>query len=222
MATTKKHLPPAALEEQIVEALRPALPAPPNYWQFVGLSCELGDDPTHPLVDILSVCLYQTEAGEWRANALPALPPAVAARLVDLRASLAQFGLRPWRSTELHLQGDGSYQFTYSYEEPLRLRGLTAEGDATSRFEPAALLARFLAAQNAPADYADDEADDEPDYAPANQRDYPAAAPPAPAAPTVWVCTWCHEQYASARQPTSFQPGKCPRNPGKAHAWHRH
>ena len=58
-----------------------------------------------------------------------------------------------------------------------------------------------------------------------------AAAPPAaqpgnqgrPAAPalTVWVCTWCRHTYTSPKQPTSFEPDKCPRNPGKAHAWHK-
>jgi len=56
-----------------------------------------------------------------------------------------------------------------------------------------------------------------------------AAAPPAaqpdnqghPAALTVWVCTWCRHTYTSPKQPTSFEPDKCPRNPGKAHAWHK-
>ena len=44
-----------------------------------------------------------------------------------------------------------------------------------------------------------------------------------PAAPalTVWVCTWCRHTYTSPKQPTSFEPDKCPRNPGKAHAWHK-
>ena len=51
----------------------------------------------------------------------------------------------------------------------------------------------------------------------------PAGPAPAPAARplTVWVCTWCHETYTGPKQPTSFQPNKCRRNPGKAHAWHR-
>ena len=48
-----------------------------------------------------------------------------------------------------------------------------------------------------------------------------AAAPPASAAPTTWVCTWCKEEFTGDKQPTSFQPGKCERNPGKAHAWHK-
>ena len=43
----------------------------------------------------------------------------------------------------------------------------------------------------------------------------------AEAATSTWVCTWCHEEYTGSRQPTSFQPGKCERNPGKAHAWHK-
>ena len=45
----------------------------------------------------------------------------------------------------------------------------------------------------------------------------------APAAPplVVWVCTWCHHTYTSPKKPTSFEPDKCERNPGKAHAWHK-
>ena len=60
--------------------------------------------------------------------------------------------------------------------------------------------------------------DNEPDNSRAGVSPQPAAAE-APA--TTWVCTWCHEKYTSARQPTSFQPDKCERNPGKAHAWHK-
>jgi len=37
----------------------------------------------------------------------------------------------------------------------------------------------------------------------------------------VWVCTWYRQTYTSPKQPTSFEPDKCPRNAGKAHAWHK-
>jgi len=49
----------------------------------------------------------------------------------------------------------------------------------------------------------------------------PARPVAAEAATSTWVCTWCHEEYTGERQPTSFQPGKCERNPGHAHAWHK-
>ena len=60
--------------------------------------------------------------------------------------------------------------------------------------------------------------DNEPDNGRAEVPPPPAAAE---ASATTWVCTWCHEEYTSERQPTSFQPDKCERNPGHAHAWHK-
>ncbi len=69
------------------------------------------------------------------------------------------------------------------------------------------------AAEEQPAENADANTD-------AGSSDVPSATSAAPAEQT-WVCTWCHEEYTGSRQPTSFQPGKCERNPGKAHAWHK-
>lgn len=36
--------------------------------------------------------------------------------------------------------------------------------------------------------------------------------------PVTYVCIWCKQEYTPAKQPTSFEPSKCPRNPGRAHA----
>ena len=59
-----------------------------------------------------------------------------------------------------------------------------------------------------------------PPPTPANQGQgkSPAAGPPPL---VVWVCTWCRHTYTSPVKPTSFEPDKCPRNAGKAHAWHK-
>lgn len=41
------------------------------------------------------------------------------------------------------------------------------------------------------------------------------------ATPVTYVCTWCKQEYTSPKQPTSFEPNKCPRNLAHAHAWHK-
>jgi len=101
----------------------------------------------------------------------------------------------------------------YFFDESPPLRGLLKEAPAGE--SPAEFAARVQAALSAPPDGEDD-------YEQPAAR--PTAAAPAPAAapkPTTWVCTWCKQTYTGTRQPTSFQPDKCPRNPGKAHAWHK-
>ena len=211
MSATKTHLPLAILEEQLVDALRPTLPA---NWQFYCLNCELSGDPTHPQVSFANVCLTLGDDGEWGAQNLAA-PPSLLAQFVALREAAFQLLRTRWSSAELRLEGDGSFQITYDNAPPRRLNGISDE-QATGRFEAAAFLARFLVAQREPAPTNDGGYDsyDEPPVA-----NRPAA--PVPAALPTWACTWCHAEYTSAQQPTSFQPGKCPRNPGKAHAWHR-
>ncbi len=94
--------------------------------------------------------------------------------------------------------------------------------------KPAAEAADGTTQTSLSADAADGQPATEDGSGTAQQADEPAgnpdngrteAAPEAKA--TTWVCTWCHEEYTGTSQPTSFQPGKCERNPGKAHAWHK-
>ena len=216
MLRPSKYLPISALQEQLIDELRPLRPAD---WQYCLLNCELSADPAHPQASYAHVYLAENAAGEWATGNLPALPPDLTAQLIDLREALFEgLGTR-WSSVELQLTNDYSGgQLRYGYGPPPRLSGRD-DDEAVGRFDAPTFLARCLAAR---ADRAADANEEQADYAaeaPASNA-APAARPAAPVA-VVWVCTWCHGTYCSARQPTSFQPGKCPRNPGKAHAWHR-
>lgn len=206
-----------ALEEQIIDALRPQLPAG---WQLLLLSCELSDGPTNPEASCASVYLTDDEAGVWAAGNLPALSPGLKKQFIGLREALFRVLGTRWSNVELEFANDDNgYLFSYDYAPPARLSGRT-DWEAAGRFEAPAFLARCLAARADLAEAPDDDGAD--DYAAeAPPRNPAPAARPAAPAEVAWVCTWCHDTYRSARQPTAFQPGKCPRNPGKSHAWHR-
>jgi len=209
----QRRLNPALMEQALLQELLPALP-PDCQQVLVRYEAELAD----PAASLRGI--YLTTGGdEARAQPLPALPAAVATAFADFRrASVFQSG-NDWTSVEalvrtvLDEYGDDQLAVDYFFDESPPLRGLLKEAPAGE--SPAEFAARVQAALSAPPDVEDDY--EQPAARPTGAAPAPAAAPK----PTTWVCTWCKQTYTSAKQPTSFQPDKCPRNPGKAHAWHK-
>ncbi len=215
----RRRLSPEQMEQAMLLVLLPALPADTNQ---VLLRYEVAAATTEPAASLQG--LYLSAGEEARAQPLPALPNALLTAFADFRvASIHQSG-EEWASVELLARlvpdeyGDDKLERTYAFDRPEPLRGLLT--GAAAGESPAAFATRVREAFDAAANE-DNAANNAADYreTPAAARSTPTAAPAAK--PTTWVCTWCKQTYVSTRQPTSFQPGKCLRNPGKAHAWHK-
>jgi len=213
----QQRLNPDTMRQLLLQTLLPALPDWPVYCLILR---------QEPAADGATASLRGFYLGydndEWQVLPVPervALPPAVAPDFADLRRAVALYTGYSWDSVELvvrHVPDDnGEYALDaeWYYNQPRPLRGLLAD----THLPPAEFIARMATALTAPPDVEGDAAAEYEAPAPAHAD----KAPPAAAKSTTWVCTWCQQTCTSTKQPTSFQPGKCPRNPGKAHAWHK-
>ena len=213
----QQRLQPDTMRQILLKTLLPALPDWPIY--FFILRQEPADDGT---TASLRGFYVGYDGSEWQVQPMPeqvALPPAVATDFADLRRAVALYTGYPWDSVELvvrHVPDDNdeyALDAEWYYNQPRPLRGLLAD----AHLPPAEFITRMATALAGPPDVEGDAPAEYEAPAPARAAD----TKPAPAAATTWVCTWCQQTYTGTQQPTSFQPGKCPRNPGKAHAWHK-
>jgi len=213
----QQRLNPDAMRQILLKTLLPALPDRPIYF-FILRQEPAADGTTASLRGFY----VGYDGSEWQVQPVPALaalPPAVATDFADLRRAVALYTGYPWDSVELvvrHVPDDNdeyALDAEWYYNQPRPLRGLLDD----AHLPPAEFITRMATALAEPPDVEGDAAAEYEAPAPARAAD----TKPAPAAATTWVCTWCKQIYTSAKQPTSFQPDKCPRNPGKAHAWHK-